>query len=74
MGSANAFAARFLTWLDPGLAESAHACAVVSAGAKRLILKTARALAKGTPVAAEATLDEMAEAWDWADRGLRRYL
>lgn len=84
LGAGCALAARFLRWLASAgepvavgrpdgcdLLAGAEHCEVISRGAKRLILKAARTVATGRPLAAADTLGEMGAAWAAADRLLR---
>lgn len=67
LGSGAALAARFTRWLDRHtggeLERAAAGFDAVSAGAKRLIFKCARAAATGKPGDGAGTLSEMSSAW-----------
>lgn len=73
LGAGTALAARLLRWLaaQGGPATSAaDDLDAVSASAKRLLLKAARGVTTGRPLAAGATLSDMTAAWARADRQL----
>ncbi|HEX3597368.1 MAG TPA: DUF1839 family protein [Polyangiaceae bacterium] len=68
LGAAFELAARYVRWLsdhgEPGLAEAEAAYDRISAAAKALVLKTARAVNGKKPIDAAAALGEAATAWD----------
>jgi hypothetical protein len=63
LGASCALAARLIRWLDLGLDDLSTDLDLVSAGAKRLILKGARVVATGRPLDGEATYTELLDAW-----------
>ena len=65
-GAAFELGGEYLRWLGPALAPAAAACDRISAGAKALILKGARAANRGRTLDAGDVLSVMTESWDAA--------
>lgn len=78
LGAAFELGGQYLNWLslhgETGLVEAEQHCLAISAGAKALVLKTARAVHSKKPADFAPTLEDMASHWDAAMQQLaQRY-